>query len=305
VKPLRLSGLIAAPFTPFKADFSLNLDRVPQIAQHLTSQKVTGAFIGGTTGEWASLTLAERRSLAEAWRKVTGPDLKLIVHVGHNCLGDSQELARHAESLGADAIAAIMPSFFRPANLESMGDFCRQIAQAAPNTPFYFYHFPDITGVNFNMDEFLPVARQSIPTFAGIKFTHSNLMDFGLVLAAAGDRYDVLFGRDEILLGGLAAGAKGAVGSTYNYSARLHYEMMCAYSEGNADEARKLEVYIQRSVFLLQKYGGGISAGKSIMAQVGVDCGPFLPPLSPLAAKGHAGLRADLDALDFFAKVKA
>ena len=304
MKALRLNGLIAAPFTPFNADFSLNLEVVPQIAQHLARQKVTGAFIGGTTGEWASLTLGERRALAEAWSKATGPDLKLIVHVGHNCLGDCQDLARHAESLGADAIAAIMPSFFRPGDLGTLVEFCRQIAQAAPNTPYYYYHFPDMTGVNFNMVEFLPAARESIPTFAGIKFTHSNLMDFGLTLAAAGDRHDVLFGRDEILLGGLAAGAKGAVGSTYNYCARLHYKLMRIVGEGKADEARKLEVYIQQAMLLVQKYGGGITAGKAIMAAVGVDCGPCRMPLSPLAAKGHTALRAELDALDFFAEVK-
>ena len=229
MKDLRLTGLIAAPFTPFNADFSLNLNAVPLIARHLARQKVTGAFVGGTTGEWASLTQPERRSLAEAWRQATDSKLKLIVHVGHNCLADSRALAAHAENLGADAIAAIMTSFFRPATLERTVEYCRRIAQAAPRIPFYYYHMPDMTGVNFKMTDFLPAARKAIPTFRGIKFTHSDLMDYGLTLAAA-DGHDVLFGRDEILLAGLAAGAQGAVGSTYNYCARLHYRLirLCA-----------------------------------------------------------------------------
>jgi N-acetylneuraminate lyase len=299
----RLSGLIAAPFTPFHADYSLNLDVVPKIAEHLVKNKVSGAFVGGTTGESASLTRDERIQLTAAWRKVAGPGLKLIVHVGHNCLRDSQELARHAESVGADCIAAVMPSFFRPKTLAATVNFCRLIAAAAPKTPFYYYHIPDMTGVDFSMAEFLPEAAKSIPTFKGIKFTHSNLMDYSLALAAAGDRYDVLFGRDENLLAGLAFGAKGAVGSTYNYSAGLYHKLMKLHASDKHDEASQQQVYIQRTILPLIRYGG-LAAGKAVMALAGVDCGPVRPPLEPLEPKNLAALKQELDALDFFAAIK-
>jgi N-acetylneuraminate lyase len=304
VKPFHLTGLVAAPFTPFNADYSLNLEAVPLIARHLKRQKVTGAFIGGTTGEWASLTQAERRALTVAWMKAAGSKLKVIVHVGHNCLADSRELAAHAESCGAHAIGAIMPSFFRPPTLADAVEFCRQIAAAAPRTPFYYYHFPDITGVRFNMTDFLPAARKAIRSFAGIKYTDFNLVDFGSTLAMAGERYDVLFGRDEVLLAGLAAGAKGAVGSTYNYCAKLHYRLMRLNAAGKAREAQELEVNIQKVMRLLGKYDGGIVSGKAIMAMVGVDCGPCRPPFGPFPAAKRKALRAELAALGFFSAVK-
>jgi N-acetylneuraminate lyase len=302
MKSNRLTGLIAAPFTPFKPDFSLNLSVVPQLAEHLVTQKVAGAFIGGTTGEWPSLSTPERRAVADAWRKVTGPNLKLIVHVGHNSLVECQDLARHANSIGADAISALAPCVFRPATLQLIVDFCRQIAAAAPQTPFYYYHMPDLTGVNFNMAEFLPLARESIPTFSGIKFTHSNLMDFGMTLADAGDHLDVLFGRDEYLLAGLALGAKGAVGSTYNHSARLYHKLMEAHAAGFADKARDAQVYVQRLMVSQLKAGGVIVAGKAIMAFEGIDCGPPRPPFAPLVGQKLAAFKAELDALDFFAE---
>jgi N-acetylneuraminate lyase len=304
VKPFRLTGLIAAPFTPFNADYSLNLEAVPAIARHLIRQKVTGAFVAGTTGEWSSLTQGERKALTVAWRKAAGSKLKVIVHVGHNCLADSQELAAHAEANHADAIGAIMPAFFRPPTLDDCVDYCRQIAAAAPRTPFYYYHFPEITGVNFNMVDFLPAAKKAIKSFRGIKFTYYNLMDYGSALAAAGDRYDVLFGRDEILLGGLAAGAQGAVGSTYNYCAKLHYKLIRLVAAGKADEARELEVSIQKIMALLGKYDGGIVSGKAIMAMVGVDCGPCRPPFGKFPAKKRDALRAELAKLGFFSAVK-
>jgi N-acetylneuraminate lyase len=302
MKPTRLTGLIAAPFTPFKADFSLNLDVVPRIAEHLVKNKVSGAFIGGTTGESGSLSLEERIKLTTAWRQAAGPELKLIVHVGHTCLGDSQEIARHAESVGADCIAAIMRAIAPPTTVEPCVDFCRRIAEAAPKTPFFYYHMPDVTRSTLAMADFLPAAAKSIPTFQGIKFTHSNLMDYGLTVAAAGDRFDILFGRDEFLLAGLAFGAKGAVGSTYNYSAALYHKLIQLHSSGKRDEATRQQVYIQQTVLPMAKFGG-LSAAKVIMAMLGVDCGPPRPPLETLPPKHVAALKKELDALDFFAAV--
>jgi N-acetylneuraminate lyase len=302
MKNTRLTGLIAAPFTPFDSDFRLRLDVVPRLAAHLVQQNVRGAFIGGTTGEWASLTLDERYRLAAAWRAVAGPDLKVIVHVGHNCLADCRELARQAEEIGADAIAALMPSFFRPATVGLAVDFCRRIAEVAPKTPFYYYHMPDMTGVDIDMHGFLPEAIRAIPTFRGIKFTHSNVMDYGLTVEAAGGSYDILFGRDEFLLAGLALGAKGAVGSTYNYSAPLYNNLIAAHSSGNVDGAKAQQVRIQRVIIAILKYGGGVAVGKAVMSLIGIDCGPPRPPLERLAGSKLAGLKAELDALDFFAE---
>lgn len=299
MKSLHLSGLIAAPYTPFDSDGRLRLEVVPRLASHLVQQKVTGAFVGGTTGEWASLTREERESLASAWRSVLAPNLKIIVHVGHNCLEDSCSLARHAESIGADAIAALMPSFFRPANVAAAVDFCRQIALAAPKTPFYYYHIPEMTGVEITMNEFFGEAVRAIPNFAGIKFTHSNVMDFGLVSKAANGKHDILFGRDEILLAGLAMGARGAVGSTYNYSARLYYKMMQDFSAGRMAEATAQQIRIQQCIVPLLKYGA-LPAGKALMGLIGIDCGAPRPPFSRLGSRDLSSLKKELDQLGFF-----
>jgi N-acetylneuraminate lyase len=302
MKPNHLSGLIAAPYTPFHSDFSLNLDVVPKYAEHLTKNKVSGAFIGGTTGESVTLTREERIALTTAWRKAAGPELKLIVHVGNCSIGDSQAIARHAESVGADFIATLMSSVFQPSSLAACVDFCRRIAEGAPNTPFFYYHMPELTGSKVTIAEFLPEAIKSIPTFQGVKFTYNNLFDYGLAIAAAGDRYDILFGRDEYLLAGLAFGAKGAVGSTYNYSASLYHKLIQLHSAGKRDEAMRQQFYIQKTVVPLFKHGG-FAAAKAIMSMVGVDCGPPRPPVEAISAKNYAALRKDLEELDFFTAI--
>lgn len=119
----QLTGLIAAPFTALNEDGSLALDRVGGQVELLVRNRVSGAFICGTTGESLSLTTEERMKVAEAWRAASLDRLKLIVHVGHTSLVDAQRLAAHAQHIGADAIGAMPPCFFRPQSIQDLVAF--------------------------------------------------------------------------------------------------------------------------------------------------------------------------------------
>src|SRR5438270_10808922 len=143
----RFRGLVAAPFTPFTPDRALNLAAIPDYARLLRRNGVGAAFVCGTTGEGLSLNQTERMQVAEAWMKCADAKLRVIVHVGHNCLGEAQELARHAASIGAAAIGAIAPCFFKPRNHGELVAWCAAIAAAAPNVPFYYYNIASLTGV--------------------------------------------------------------------------------------------------------------------------------------------------------------
>ncbi|MES2460747.1 MAG: dihydrodipicolinate synthase family protein, partial [Armatimonadota bacterium] len=271
---INLNGLVAAPHTPFHADGSLHLGIIEKQVDTLRTNGVTAAFICGTTGEGMSMTLPERRQVAERWVEASrGTGLKVIVNASHLCLGDIQELGAHADSIGADAFAIMAPSFFRPARLEELVAFCAESAKAAPGLPFYYYHMPGMTGVTFPMANFLPQAAEHIPNFGGIKFTSEDLMDYGRTLTAAGDSFEVLFGRDEILLSALALGAKGAIGSTYNFCAPLYHKVIAAYEAGDLPAAQLGQAKVMEMVAVLNRYGG-LAAGKAMMALIGVDCGP-------------------------------
>ena len=95
-----LRGLIAATHTPLNDDGSLHLDRIDSLAERLIRDEVGGAFICGTTGEFASLTVDERMQVAGRWREVVGSELRLVVHVGHTSLPDCRALASHAQIPG-------------------------------------------------------------------------------------------------------------------------------------------------------------------------------------------------------------
>lgn len=295
----RLTGLIAAPHTPFRPDGTVATEVIPQQARLLARNGVTGAFVCGTTGEGSSLTNAERRQVVEAWLAARPASLALIVHVGHLSLGDACELARHAQDSGADAIAALAPSFFKPASVTELVAWCAQLAAAAPRLPFYYYHIPVMTGVTIPVVDFLNSVNGQIPTLAGIKFTHENLMDFGQSVAMEDGRYDMLFGRDEILLSGIALGARGAVGSTYNYAAPLYLRIFEAFARGDLAAARREQSRAMEMIAVLNRHGG-MAAGKTAMKLIGVDCGPLRLPIRSLTARDEESLRAALEKVGFF-----
>ncbi|PTX94497.1 dihydrodipicolinate synthase family protein [Opitutus sp. ER46] len=294
----RLPGLTAAPFTAFRANGEVNLDMIPQQAALLARNGVSGAFICGTTGEGASMTSTERMSIAEAWLKARQPGLKVIVHVGHLALGDARALAAHAQAKGADAIATVAPCFFKPGANELVA-WCGEVAAAAPKLPFFYYYMPSMTHVTVPAAEFLARAADRIPTLAGVKFTYEDLADFRAAKAFQQERFEVLFGRDEILLSGLELGATGAVGSTYNYAAPLYRRVIEAFRAGDLATAKREQAKAQAFIDVMNG-AGGLPAGKAIMKMIGLDCGPVRLPLRSLTPEQEKRLEAGLRAVGFF-----
>jgi len=297
----RFRGLVAAPFTPFHADRSLNLDVIPAYARFLRDKGVGAAFVCGTTGEGLSLTLEERLRIAERWVACADDRLRVIVHVGHTCLTDARTLTAHAAKIGASAVSALTPCFFKPRNNAEVVNWCEAVASAAPALPFYYYNIPSMTGIDYPVVDFLAQAQDRIPSLAGVKYTHENLPDYKACVAFAQGRYDILFGRDELLLEGTDAGALGAVGSTYNYAAPLYMRLLAARTAGRATEARALQDTAIKMIAICNGIGvTHLAASKALMAMLGVDCGPVRLPLAQPEATQLATLRTRLNEIGFF-----
>ncbi|MBT3291272.1 MAG: hypothetical protein HN380_28270 [Victivallales bacterium] len=295
---MKLTGLIAAPAAPFDAQANLDVSLVPAYAAFLQERGVSGVFVNGSTGESLSLSVAERKANAEAWVAAKG-DLRTIIHVGANCVPEAEELAAHAQSIGADAIGAMPPCFFRP-KLDGVLDYCEAVAAAAPELPFYYYHIPSMTGVEIRIVDLLEQGALRIPTLNGAKFTYEDIMDFQQATELQDGRFDLLFGRDEILLAGLAVGAQGAVGSTYNYAPQVYLKAIEAFKAGDMATARACQAKSQALVQILKDSGSGIACGKAIMAMIGMDCGPARLPLSRFDDAKKAWLKSRLEEIDFF-----
>lgn len=296
----RIEGLIAPAFTPMKDNGDINTEIIPSYAEDLKSKGLTGVFVLGSSGEGLLLTIEERKIITEAWATYASNEFKFIVHVGSTSYRQSQELAAHARDKGAWAISCMGPTFLQPKTTDDLVEFCRQVASAAPEIPFYYYHIPIRSGVDISMVEFLQEGVKKIPNLAGIKFTHSNFMEMQQCFALDNGRFDITHGQDETLLCGLSIGARGAIGTTYNFIPGLYSEIIKSFNEGDIQTARKLQLVSVRISKIMAKYRGGIVAGKAMEKMAGIDCGPCRAPLKNLIPQEYKNMEKELKEAGFF-----
>ncbi|XP_004067729.2 N-acetylneuraminate lyase [Oryzias latipes] len=280
----KLTGLVAATFTPLTTKGEINLSVIgPYVEYLIEKQGVKSIFVNGTTGESPSLSVAERKALAEEWcGKARGRMDQVVVHVGAMSLRDSQDLARHAAQIGADGIAVIAPFFFKPKTADALRKFLQEVASAASALPFYYYQIPAITGINMPVMEVVEGIEQLIPSFRGVKFSGMDLMDLGQCVMHSQPQWSILYGVDEQLLAALAMGANGAVGSTFNYLGSHVNKLLSAFERGDLIQARAIQFQMQELLSFAMKLGFDVGVNKQLMMEVsGLHLGPPRLPLMP------------------------
>jgi len=302
MKVKKIEGLIAAAFTPFYEDGSINKEMIPVLVNKLVKEGVKGIFVCGSNGEGPNMTLEERKLVAEEFVKAAAGRLLIIVHVGHSCIADARSLAAHAAETGADAVASVAAFYFKPGSVQTLVSCMADIASAAPKLPFYYYHIPHLTGVGMDMREFLELAGDFIPNLAGIKYTATTLQEYQSCLNFEGGRYDILYGVDELLLPALAVGAKAAIGSTYTFAAPLYLATLEAFKKGDMKAARESHAYMVEVIRVLLKYPP-IPGQKAIMKMMGWDLGPCRLPLTTLSQESYDEFYNQLAELSFFEKL--
>ena len=295
-----IQGLVAATFTPFDKNGGLNLEIVPEIVDHLAACELSAIFINGTTGEGPSMTEDERCAAAECYTAAAKKkSLTSIIHVGHDSLPVSGNLAAHAAQIGADCIAAVPPSYFKPSSIDSLIEHLAAIAAHAPQTPFFYYHIPRLSGAQFNMLDLLKKSRAAIPTLIGIKYSCADLSDFVECTRFEKGKYNMLFGADEMLLAGLSMGADGAVGSTYNFLAPLYNRIIRDFQDGDKNSSQLHQAKAAELIRIIIETAG-MPGLKAAMTIAGFDCGPHRSPLRTPSPGIIDELRNRLDSAEFF-----
>ena len=297
----KIKGLIDAPFTPFHEDGSLNLAPIPEYAALLARNGLKGVFINGSSGEGYMLTEEERMQLAEAWMSAVPEDFKVIVHVGSTSVMSSRRLAEHAQKIGAWGIGAMATPFPKIGTIEQLCRYCEEIASAAPNLPFYYYHIPAFNGAFLSMYDFLKAVDGRIPNFAGIKYTFESLYEYNRCRRYQHGKFDMLHGQDETILPCLAmGGAQGGIGGTTNYNGRCLTGILEAWKKGDLEKARQLQDFAQDVIDVICNFRGNIVGGKRIMKLIGLDLGPNRVPFMTVTEEEELELRRQLEAIDFF-----
>jgi len=305
MKWTKLTGLIAATYTPFHANGSLNLTVVQPYAQHLADIGIKHIYVNGTTGEFASLTVQERKEVAEAWIKHGRSKLdRIIVQCGSGNLTETKDLVLHASSIGADCVAVVSPTYYKPSNQTDLITYMTEAAKVAPNTPFMFYHNPGQTGVNVNVTEFLKEAHGKIPNLIAVKFGTNSLPDAMMASELFDRYYDIHTGSSEVL-GALAMGIKAFIGVPFSVNGKMYDRLIKAFEEENWTAARQYESQVNQFLAATSRKRGDTNDWIASMKAIApiyypvLQFGPPRIPIMPITAVRVEEIKAKLDKLDF------
>ena len=299
MKQFKINGLICAVFTPFGPKGELNLPMIKPYAAKLLKEKVDGIFVCGSTGECRYMTVEEREQVLDAWLKEVKGKMLVISQIGGCSREDSIALGKYAVDKGVDAIGSIAPYDTPFADAKALADYFEPIVKAVAPLPFYYYHIPAITHLEVSMVDFLKEAERRMPNLNGIKFTSNNFMEMMECVRYGDGKFNILNGYDEMLLSGLAMGAQGGVGSTYNYYYPVYRKMMDAFERGDIEAARAAQYESIRMVEIIIPLGGGVRGGKAVMKFAGLDCGNCRGPLKPFSDSELKDTEEKLKAIGF------
>jgi N-acetylneuraminate lyase len=185
--------------------------------------------------------------------------------------------------------------------VEELVKYCEEIASAAPELPFYFYHIPALNGVFLPMLPFLKAVDGRIPNFAGIKYTFESIYEYNQCMLYGKGKFQMLHGQDETILPALAmGGAQGGIGGTTNYNGRELVGIIEAWEKGDIETAREKQNFSQAVINVICNYRGNIVGGKRIMKLIGLDMGLNRTPFQNMTQEEEDNMRRELEAIGFF-----
>ena len=274
----KFRGVFCALNAIYDKDDNIDRDKMKQLVKVYKSLGVRGVYACGSTGEGFLLSTEERKQVAAAVKEAAGDDFTVIVHVGCASTKESIELAKHAQSIGADAVSAV-PSVYYHLPAESVKLHWESIIDAA-DVPFIIYNIPQLTGFDLSPAMLGEFAKNE--KIIGVKNSAEPVYLMERYRKAAGDDFIIFNGSDEQFVGGRIMGADAGIGGTYGCMPELFVALDNLVNENRIEEAKVLQYKINDCIFDLLACKSLYGAAKQVISlRFGIDCGqprsPFLP----------------------------
>lgn len=296
----KYQGVIPAFYACYDEKGEVSGKAVRELTEYFIKKGVKGIYVGGSSGECIYQSVSERKLVLENVMDVARGKLTVIAHVACNSTRDSQELARHAEKLGVDAIASIPPIYFHLPDYAIAG-YWNDISAAAPDTDFIIYNIPQLAGVALTM----PLLREMLknPRVIGVKNSSMPVQDIQMFKdeGVKGGRDFVVFnGPDEQLISGLIMGADGGIGGTYGAMPELILKLWVLIKEGKLDDARQLQYDVDNIIYALCATKGNMYASikEVLRRREGLDIGGVRAPLVDLVPEDGEKIDAAVRMID-------
>ena len=269
---MKFEGIMPALVTPLDENERINVPVLHSLIDFLMNKGADGFYVGGATGEGLALRLSERIILAEESMKAINKKCPCIIQVASTSFNDAIDLAKHAESIGADAISATPPLFFGY-DEHDVYEYYKRLAGAV-HIPVMIYYNP-AAGFKFNAK--IAAKMFEVDNITAIKWTSSDYFEMIRLKDLTHGEMNIINGPDEMLLMGLCAGADGGIGTTYNYMFDIIKGVYDNYVKGDLAKAREMQNKADRIIGEMKNYRA-IPATKAILEHMGFAVGyPSFP----------------------------
>ncbi|UWP58677.1 dihydrodipicolinate synthase family protein [Ruminococcus gauvreauii] len=290
----KYKGIIPAFYACYDSEGNVSPEGVRNLTKYFVKKGVKGVYVNGSSGECIYQSVQDRKTVLEHVVAAAEGKLTVIAHVACNNTKDSVELARHAESLGVDAIAAIPPIYFRLPEY-AIAEYWNTISEAAPNTDFIIYNIPQLAGVALTMSLFAKMRKN--PRVIGVKNSSMPVQDIQMFKAGGGEDFIVFNGPDEQLVSGLVIGAEGGIGGTYGAMPELYLKIDELVRAGQMSKAMEAQYAANDIIYkMCSCHGNMYGVIKEILRiNEGLELGSVREPLPALIDADMATVREAAD----------
>lgn len=278
----KYQGIIPAFYACYDENGEISPERVRSLTEFYIKKGVKGVYVNGSSGECIYQSVEDRKIVLENVMAAAEGKLTVIAHVACNNTKDSVELAKHAENLGVDAIAAIPPIYFRLPEY-AIAEYWNAMSAAAPNTDFIIYNIPQLAGLSLTMSLFEEMRKNK--RVIGVKNSSMPVQDIQMFKDAGGEDYIIFNGPDEQFVSGRVIGAEGGIGGTYGVMPELFLKMDELLRAGKIDKAREVQYAVNRIIYKMCSCHGNMYAVIKEILRINekIDLGSVRLPLAPLS----------------------
>ncbi|XP_026328572.1 N-acetylneuraminate lyase-like isoform X2 [Hyposmocoma kahamanoa] len=297
---LKTRGLVLPAFTALNDDGTINYENIPAYAKYYADHGITSVLVGGTSGEHTSLTVADRKSLIDAWLKAGREHgLKIMAQVGGAPLPDVLNMTSYYASAGVSTILTLPELYFRPNTVDELVDYVALVANEADNLPILYYHYPKKSNVNMNMPNFVKTATERIPNFKGLKYSASELGEAYEVLRILKPGQEIFLGSSIPLAAGAFLGIKSYIGGPHNYFLSLVQDIMAAVERNDVQKVRELQETLTAGQEAVSREGTAGASKAAMELITGLRMGPPHLPQKPISEESKNRLKQNLLKLGF------
>ncbi|MHA1265467.1 MAG: dihydrodipicolinate synthase family protein [Candidatus Helarchaeota archaeon] len=280
---MKLHGIIPAMITLFKGEGEIDENALREHIDYLVDCGIHGLFALGSTGEFAYLSQEEKKQVLALTADQLNGRIPLIAGISSLSTKLSIELAKYSEKIGADAVMAVLPTYFMLENKNIEMHF-EKIATAI-ELPLYAYNFPLTTRIDLTPKLVAKLADKKV--LAGIKETVIDLEHIRKMRELTPEDFCLLCGSEIILRGSLDLGVDGAILGMGNGFPKLFVEIWKAYQNKNTEKLEILWRDFQQIIPLINQPMDYLpSMIKEILLVKGRNLNPQVrSPLRPIKEK--------------------